>query len=462
MGTINTKILKDENGNRFAPITHFDAVFDENGNTLTERIGQPVGTTITDDIPETLGVAYALKKANEMIKLSQYMRAALPVPSDNQSAGDTLVGLPYSSTRKTNTFVPNFVNYETYMSALASPNSFAYTVNPDLGTNGALYYGIVCMMFAQYCLGIEVARHKNISFFGIPGVEQVDTQDAQAMRLGYVINCAKNGIVHCMICTGITRENGTITKIRMSESVPPVCREVEYTADSFNSLLANYTICRYTKIEENTYSPLSQIKVESTVNRFVQTRKGNHSIWYTDEDVILDVLDASTFTKYKVFKDGVLSTTESIPGNDVINLGNLPYGKYELFLTDDSNNSPSVSWIVADINVSAESVEGGIINVSFSSKNASAIGVYWCNSNYMAQVVKDISEEDRVAGTISTSLDNETIWANEDVDGYAGDTEAEILAATYSEGTSVYVRVLFLTEYGVIISKWPSPVSYKE
>ena len=454
--------MKDENGNRFAPITHFDAVLDENGNTLTERFGQPVGTTITEDIPETLGVAYALKKANEMIKISQYMRAALPVPSDNQSAGDTLVGLPYSSTRKTNTFVPNFVNYDTYLSALASPNSFAYTENPNLGANGALYYGIVCMMFTQYCLGIEVARHTNLSFFGIPGVEQVETQDVQAMRLGYVINCSKNGIIHCMICTGITRENGTITKIRMSESVPPVCREIEYTADSFNALLANYTICKYNKIEENTYVPFSQIKTESPVNRFVQTRKGDRSIWYTDEDVVFDVLDASTFTKYKVFKNGVLSSTESIPGNNVINLGHLAYGRYELFLTDDTNNSPSVSWIVADINVSAESVEGGIINVSFSSKNASAIGVYWCNSSYMARIVKEISEADRVSGTISTFLDSETIWANEGVEGYAGDTEYAIYSSDYTEGTDIYVRVLFLTEYGVIISKWPSPVSYKE
>ena len=160
--------------------------------------------------------------------------------------------------------------------------------------------------------------------------------------------------------------------------------------------------------------------------------------------------------------DGVIVSTVSIPGNNVINLGNLSYGKYELFLTDDTNNSPSVSWIVADINVSAEAVAGGIINVSFSSKNASAIGVYWCDSNYMAQIVKDISEEDRVAGTISTFLDSTTIWANAGVEGYAGDTEAELFSSYYTEGTAVYVRVLFLTEYGVITSQWPTPVLYKE
>lgn len=476
MGTITTKVLKDENGVKYAPITHIDAVLDKDSNALSEHLDQldrlgeqlderldQIESNQTEDIPETLGVAYALKKANEMIKISQYIRASLPVPTDNQVAGETLVGLPYSSTRKTNTFVPNFVNYDTYLSALANPNSFAYTVNPNLGTLGALYYGVVCIMFVEYCLGIDVARHTNLSLFGVPGIEQVETQDAQAMRLGYIINRAQaNTNPHCEICTGITRVNGVVTKIRLSESYQPVCREMEYTAEAFNALLSEYTILRYTKIEENTYTPFSQIKTESLVNRFVQTRKGDRSIWYTDEDVVLDVLSASTFTKYKVFKDGVLVSTESIPGNNVINLGNLAYGKYELLLTDDTNNSPSVSWIVADINVSASSAPGGIINVSFSSKNASAIGIYWCNDDYMARVVKEITEADRVAGMKATYLDSTTEWACKDVSGYAGDTEAELMALRFYDGADVYVRVLFLTEYGVITSQWPSPVSYKE
>ena len=40
MGTIATKIMKDENGVLYAPITHFDAVLDKDGNTLTEQLAR--------------------------------------------------------------------------------------------------------------------------------------------------------------------------------------------------------------------------------------------------------------------------------------------------------------------------------------------------------------------------------------------------------------------------------------
>lgn len=466
MGTITTKVLKDENGVKYAPITHIDAVLDKDSNSLAGHLDQlddridQLESNQTEDIPETLGVAYALKKANEMIKISQYFRASLPVPTDSQVAGGTLVGLPYSSTRKTNTFVPNFVNYDTYLSALSSPNSYAYTVNPNLGANGALYYGVVCIMFVQYCLGIDVPRHTNLSLFGVPGMEQVEVQDAQAMRLGYVINCAKNGTIHCMICTGITRENGVITKLRMSESYQPVCREVEYTATQFNSLLTNYTIIRYTKIDQNTYHPFCQLPAESMVNRNVQTRRGDRSNWHTSEDVVLDVLDADNYTSFKLFKDGELADTDELPANNVINLGHLPFGKYKLYLTDGTNNSPSVEWIVVDCTVSATSASGGIVNVSFSSKNAAPVGVAWCNSEYMMRVVKEIPEANRISGTMVTLLDDSTQWANANVSGYNGNTEKDNV--TYSDGDSIYVRVMFMTEYGIYTSPWPSAITYQE
>lgn len=455
---LNGKTLYDENGVMFAPITHVDCVLDDDGNPISEKFNTQSG----DDIPRSLGVLYALKKAKDMIKISQYVRNSLPVPQDNQSDGDTLVGLPYSSTRKTNTFVPNTTSYETYQSALADPESFAYTINPGLGVNGALYYGIVCMMFCQYCLGIDVPRHRNISAFGIPGIEQVEVQDVQSMQLGYIINTAKNGKVHCMICTGITRENGKITSIRMSESVPPVCREVEYTPEQFNELLSDYTILRYTKIDENTYKQFVPNEIALANNWNVQTKKGTRSLWGKEESVVLDILSRDSYTHYKLTKNGVISSTEELPVSDEINLGVLGYGKYSLCLTDGENDSMPVEWIVVDYDVVAESEAGGIINVSFSSKNANPIGIAWSDSNFMFQIVKEVREADVVAGIMATSLDKETIWANHGVDGYAGDTEYELMKNIYTEGTSVYVRVMFRTEFGIYTTPLPSPVSYKE
>lgn len=455
---MNGKTLYDENGVLFAPITHIDCVLDDAGNPISEKLNTRSG----DDIPRSLGVLYCLKKAQDLIKISQYIQSSLPVPGDNKVAGDTLLGMPYSSTRKTNTFVPNATSYETYQSALADPESFAYTINPNLGSSGALYYGTVCIMFCQYCLGIDVPRHRNISVFGIPGIEQVEVQDVQSMQLGYVINTAKNGLTHCMICTGITRENGIITSIRMSESTEPVCREVEYTPSRFNNLLSDYTILRYTKIDENTYKQFSQSELAILNNKNVQTKKGTRSLWGIEEDVILDIVSRGNYTHYKLMKNGVVSATEELPENDILNLGPLGYGKYSLCLTDGENDSQFVEWIVVDYNVTAESEVGGIINVTFSSENATPIGIAWSNSNYMFQIVKEVSEADVISGSMATSLDKDTIWANHDVDGYAGDTEYDLHKNTFVDGTAVYVRMMFRTEFGIYTTPMPSPVYYKE
>lgn len=455
---MNGKTLYDENGVLFAPITHIDCVLDDAGKPISEKLNTRSG----DDIPRSLGVLYCLKKAQDLIKISQYIQSSLPVPRDNKVAGDTLLGMPYSSTRKTNTFVPNATSYETYQSALADPESFAYTINPNLGSSGALYYGTVCIMFCQYCLGIDVPRHRNISFFGIPGIEQVEVQDVQSMQLGYIINTAKNGLTHCMICTGITRENGIITSIRMSESTEPVCREVEYTPSRFNKLLSDYTILRYTKIDENTYKQFSQSELAILNNKNVQTKKGTRSLWGIEEDVILDIVSRGNYSHYKLMKNGVVSATEELPENDILNLGPLGYGKYSLCLTDGENDSQFVEWIVVDYNVTAESEVGGIINVTFSSENATPIGIAWSNSNYMFQIVKEVSEADVISGSMATSLDKDTIWANHDVDGYAGDTEYDLHKNTFVDGTAVYVRMMFRTEFGIYTTPMPSPVYYKE
>lgn len=456
---VNGKTLKDENGILFAPITHVDCVLDNDGNPISEKLAPQT----VDDIPRSLGVLYCLKKAQDLINISQYIQASLPVPGDNKVAGDSLVGMPYSTTRKTNTFVPNTVSFESYISALYDPDSFAYTINPGLGTYGALYYGIVCMMFCQYCLGIEVPRHRNMSAFGIPGIEQVELQDVQSMQLGYIINTAKNGLVHCMVCTGITREDGKITSIRMSESVHPVCREVSYTPSQFNNLLSDYTILRYNKIDENTYKQFIPADLALLNNKAVQTKKGTRSLWGKDENVVLDILSRGSYTHYKLTKNGVVSSTEELPVSDEINLGVLGYGKYSLCLTDGENDSMPVEWIVVDYDVTAESEAGGIINVAFASENATPIGIAWSDSNYMFQIVKEVGMAEMVAGTMATSLDKDTIWANHDVDGYAGDTEYELMSSTYTEGTAVYVRVMFRTEFGIYTTPMPSaPVYYKE
>ena len=444
---------KNNNGN-----THFQKL-----NTLEQRVfdieqnGLPT-SGITHDVPQTLGEYYCVRKAQEMINIDAYLVGQVKAPNHTYSSGDTLKGLPYSSTKRYNTLVPNHVSYETYLTALSAPNSYAYTVHPESGTYSYLYYGIVCGVFVCYCLGIKVLRHTNWNMFGIPGMEKVDVQDAQSMRIGYIVNCAKNGVTHARICIGVTRNNGVVTTITLAESTDPVTRAVDYTAEQFNAILTDYTILKYNKIEENTYDPSKSAYIIPYINKNLMPKKGNKANWSTTEEVVVDVLAKGNYVNYMVFKDGEqYGSTSAIGSSTTINLGTLPYGKYSMVFVDgNGNKSASVEWIVVDMQMSVTALSGGILRFTFSSANAVPLACAWARPNdYMCNLIYEINKEDLQKGYKDTSLSTEHM-ANYGVSGYENKgTEYDQYHTYYtSGGNKIRPRMFFETEFGIITTDW--------
>ena len=105
--------------------------------------------------------------------------------------------------------------------------------------------------------------------------------------------------------------------------------------------------------------------------------------------------------------------TKEIPQNDVIDLGVMPYGDYKLCLTDGSDDSGFVYWMVVDYSISAKTLKKGKVQVSFSSKNATPIWTTWrlpanSSSNYNDGPVWTtvITGKDELAGSVVTELDS--------------------------------------------------------
>ena len=424
-----------------------------NGNALIEALNAlGVATGVTHDIPSSLGVSYCIRKAQDMINVSSYLVGRIKAPNHTYNSGDTIVGLPYTSTRKWCTFVPNNVSFETYLTSLSDPNSYAYTVDPGHGNYGCLYYGSVCGTFVAYCLGIKALRHTNWDFFGIPGMEKIENQSAQGMQLGYVINAAKNNRTHAQICIGIERNDGVVTSITLAESTDPVCRAVEYTAEEFNNLLVDYTILSYSKIDENTYEPI----IVPYYNKNIMPAKGNKANWYTTENVIINVLNKADYTNYIVYKDGAQYATAAIGNGSTINLGNMPYGKYYMVLTNNNNQTTPVEWIVVDIQMSVTAMNGGVLRFTFSSANATPIACCWARpSDYMANLVYDITNTDIQKGFKDTSLSS-THYSCYGVEGYEGKgSQYELYHGYYTTGgNKIRPRMYFKTEFGVITTDW--------
>lgn len=454
---MSTYFNQSDNGN-----THFQKL-----NTLEDRVktiednGASPASGVTEDVPKTLGEYYCVRKAQEMIATSAYLTNSMTVPQTNETpntktlpAGDSMSGVPYSSTKKYNGFVPNHVSFESFFTALSDPNSNAYLVHPHSGVHEYLYYGLVCTEFVCHCLGIKPIIHTNGEMFGVDGIELVEQQDAQAMHIGYIINVQnRNGRSHVEVCIGVKRNNGVVTHVTLAECTGrsyPNCRAVEYTAQEFNALLNTFTILKYNKLEENTYEPLMSSYKMPIYNKNIMPAKGNKSNWSDTESVVVNVLDAGSYTDYIVYRDGVQHSTASFSGSS-INLGVLPWGKYSMVLTDGTNKSAPVEWIVVDMHMTATARSGEIVRFSFSSLNAVPVACCWAYpGDFMIYCTYKVTKEDIQKGYKDTSLSTDP-WACNGVEDYSnmGSQYAWFHNVVPGNGT-IRPRMFFETEFGII------------
>lgn len=428
-----------------------------------EQYTPTTGDVVTHDVPQTLGEYYCVRKALELVAASEYLTNSMTTPTGSgntrtYNAGDTFHSIPYSSTVVENTFVPNHVSFETFVTALSDPNSYAYSVHPKPAVNAHLYYGCVCTEFACHVLGIKPIIHINAELFYLDGMELVE-QDAQAAHIGYLINVeGKNGSYHVRVIVGVTRTNGVVTSITLAEetSREPNTRLVEVTADEFNTLLDTYVMFKYNKLEENTYEPLLSPYKMPIFNKNIMPKKGNKANWSTTENVIIDILDKGDFTQYVVVKDGVPASPVSIGSGTTINLGQMAFGKYSLYLTDGTSKSGAVEWIVVDMNMVAEARAGGIVRFTFSSKNATAIGCAWANPNsYFMTPTFEVTKEDIIKGYKDTIPSRENTIVSNNPDYAQMKTQFDLWNNIYKgNGGKIRPRMMFETEFGIITTDW--------
>lgn len=409
------------------------------------------------DIPANEGIQNALLNAEQLVKLKYTPIETFNVPGGKVNAGTTIIGLVYSSTRAEDLFVPNNVSLWTFMSSLKNPNSYLYTVDitqAPYSIRGLAkgFYGQVCSQFVQYALGIKY----NIQIHQMTvwdGLGRVEPQEIDKLRLGDVLTTEKG---HTRLVTGIHREDGHVVEIAISEGVTPFARRDVYPVEEIvKTFDEGYVFYRYRYINDTKHeqSPFVTVGSETTLdnaempNDIVIPRRGDKANWRKDERVVLDVLVKGKYKYYNLFNDEALIETKSIPDNNVLDFGVMPYGNYHLCLANDVEESPFAYWIVADYSISASAMGDRKVKVYFTSNNTTPIWVTWrrpanldADNNNMPQWTTVITDTDRKNGYVITQL-------NEYTANRRGLGEWDF-------------KVAFETEYGIISSDSETVVVY--
>lgn len=408
------------------------------------------------DPPKSLGAYNCVMRAKQLASIQYRTEAILPNQKADVASGKDVTGIPYSSTRYENLYVPNCVSFDSFMTAAMNPNSYLYTRLSTTGDgetllgNSKTYYGAVCSTLVSYCLGFDgiIPTTHQLSYMdGFIKLPEED-QNCYGLELGDVILHKDD---HIVIVTEIARtKKGKIVYVEITEAWPPFCHSVKYTPAQMDSRYfknpekEDYSAYRYNGLKNVTYTPSPWVNLDDetgnpTYNETMIPRRGDKAVWLPEESVEIDIMDVGDYTHYKLYKDDVLVATETFSGT-LITLSDLEYGSYKLCLTDGEDDSDFVYWIVIDEpQISVEYLGNKTVRATFSCNNAEATSIAWCRTgtgnNYRhTYAVFDttlLTEEEKNAGVVENT--------------YSGTDWDTIVSA---DNGKWYIRFMWKTAFG--------------
>lgn len=344
------------------------------------------------DLPESQGIKNALLRAKQLAELRWTPVRPFPatlnspkcfIPSWNDRENVNLYfaawrpqkGANYSAARYDEKYIGINVSIDTFMTALANPNSVLYTRN----LHGKHYlssasYGTVCSQFVSYVL--DMPFHIDCQQWPhLDGITKVNTDVLENLKLCDILN-EKNS--HTAIITGINRDSdGNIVDITVTESVSPKITTQDFSQKEFREywLNNNYEVLRYHKTDKITYTPSPWVRLKGDPetanpipNSILMPDYGDKANYSLGEAVTISVFD-SKFTFLDIIC-GKEKTRYKITNGKVV-LSPDKAGYYEATALSEDEKSDAVYFCVTEATVTTdkkEYKENEYIYPSFSSK----------------------------------------------------------------------------------------------
>lgn len=433
-----TQIFIDSSGQQFVRYCNTSGVW-------TEWLTQ---SNIRHDLPDSQGTLNIVMRAYQLTKLEITPVANMPRGSTNfYPQGEPMIGVPYSSVRVEAPYVGAGITLDTFMSAAKNPNSYLYTKRLT-NYNASTFYGDVCSSMVGYCYGIDTVIPTTISFATYPGFNRLpdSKQNPYGLKLGDMLNKVGN---HIVIVTDIGRtERGRIEYIEVSEAWSPNCRSVKYSPARIQSRYFDdgFVAYEYEYRDSVPYIPSPWVNLDGesgfpTWNTNLMPRRGDKANWFPGEDIEIDVMDAGTYTQYRVENvgTGAVIASGNIPSGNLITLSGYSVGRYRCYLTDGTVNSNPVYFNMMDDDNTYTAIGNGQVRVEFNSALGEAASI--CFSNNAP------SDSDYQAVRAFHVLTDEEIAA-----GYAVVTQPASHGPSETTDGKWLMRVCFKTEFGLYSS----------
>lgn len=318
------------------------------------------------DMPDSIGVENALRRARQLAELRWTPVDSFPIIVSSGIVGTDpgrfffpawkpRVGVNYSAARFDEKYVGFNISLDTYMTAVANPDSVLYTRNLH-GRHRlcAAYYGTVCSQFASYVM--DLPFHIDCQQWPyLEGIEIINPMPLENLRLCDILNERTR---HTAVITGITRDaEGTIMDITVTESTLPHVQSKTFLPQEFvNYWLKNgYEVLRYHKFDRVTYTPSPWVHLEGdpdleypVPNAVLMPDYGDKANYMLGETVTLSVFDPA-YTAVEI--SSCEGKTKLPVENGKVSLSPEKTGYYQAAAVSEDGRSAPVDFCIVDAKV---------------------------------------------------------------------------------------------------------------
>lgn len=250
--------------------------------------------------PDSKGKEAALYRSRQLTEFRWTPVGDIPVYTKATGrtklpAGKPQLGMLYSSPEPTDKFLFENISFETFLAALANPDSALYHKDLDGQNNSWAFFGLVCNGLARYAFNIR-RRFSTKRWPTVPGMRKIaddGAYTAEEIQLCDVLYAHGKGRSHVAMVTDVLRdETGVIRQIEVSEAVRPVCQRKQYDLDVFFEKYQLFALWRYDFIDD---VPMPDPRQDALLRAGVPALPvialdyGNKANYRTYEEVVISV-----------------------------------------------------------------------------------------------------------------------------------------------------------------------------
>lgn len=327
-------------------------------------------SVFSTSVLETRGNGFAIGYANPARQGTQK-----PYDTLHLASGSLMYAFPYSSVRKTDTYVGYEVSLDTFFTALYNPASILYTSdysNPsDPGYSPFIQYvwtpyGSVCSTIVGYALDIGI-RYTTYELSDVPGMTQVNplTEGLALCDIMCNVTSADKSGGHMAIVSNILRrEDGSIASVELTDASIPCIQRTYISYEYFiNNYLKMYSVYRYDKLSLVPPCDSAILNGTADYNTVLGIDRGDVSVYREGDEVHINLFTEESGTliiRHSETAGGDGTALESIPADCAVmtNVNGIPCrivtylpevcGYYSVsFVTTDGTESDAIRFCVA-------------------------------------------------------------------------------------------------------------------